>query len=115
MTLDPELNMDLARKMVLGAETGAAEHLLKDLLRRHQRSWQRRLMDPHGARMLDAVQSPPPFEETVREIGWCGECDKQGIPCDTFILGSTLLGMVELVDGTRFSSDWKGPVEDRRY
>jgi hypothetical protein len=97
---------DMARNALMSAETGAATSLLESLLRRHQQSWQK------YAPRLREYDDPPDFEPQPRF--WCSECTKSA-PCDVFILGSTLLGMVELLDGSRFSKGWRGPVEDRRY
>ena len=75
-----------ARKMIALAETGAYAEWLKRLLLRHKE------MDDQA---------------------WCPDC-RRVAPCDTAILATALLGVLELVDGTRFSANWRGPVEERQ-
>ena len=80
---------DLARKTVMAAETGSATTLLEQLMGRHRRSWQ------HTSE-------------------FCSLCNAHA-PCDVFVLAASQLTLIELIDGTRFSAEWRGPVEDRNY
>lgn len=76
------------------ADLGTVVDMLDSVLARHKNSW---VYGKGGAR-------------------YCQVCMEQADPaCEPFILAMAQLTIVEVLDGTRFSGSWQGPIEDRNY